>query len=92
MEEKNMMFGYIAYGTMTQELSQLTPEKRKKEMERVKEEAIKHGFDVIYWGHPYGLTENIVVVFKSEKTLDAYHNLNINLPLTDTRTNIIVIP
>jgi len=86
-----MKFGYIAYGKMNPELMG-SPEERKKEMDRVKEEAKKLGFELMYWGHPYGLSENIVLVFKSDKTLDAYHNMNIGLPLSDTRTNIIVIP
>ena len=77
-----MKFGYIAYGKMNPELRG-SPEDRKKEMDRVKTEAEKHGFEMIYWGHPYGV---------SEKTLDAYFGMNIGLPFTDTRTNIIVIP
>ena len=86
-----MKFGYIAYGKMNPELRG-SPEDRKKEMDRVKTEAEKHGFEKKYWGHPYGVSENIVAVFKSEKTLDAYFGMNIGLPFTDTRTNIIVIP
>ena len=87
-----MKFGYIAYGKMKPEFMQASAEERKKEMDRVKEEAYKHGFKMMYWGHPCGVTENIVVVYKSEKTLGAYFNVNIALPYTDTRTNLIVIP
>jgi hypothetical protein len=86
-----MKFGYIAYGKMGPELGG-SPEERKREMDRVKAEAEKHGFELMYWGHPYGLSENIVAVFKSEKTLDAYHSMNIGMPFIDTRTNIVVIP
>jgi len=87
-----MKFGYIAYGKMNPEFLQASPEERKKEMDRVKEEAEKHGFKMMYWGHPYGVSENIVVVYKSEKTLDAYTSMNIGTPYTDTRTNLVVIP
>ena len=59
-----MKFGYIAYGKMNQELIQASPEERKKEMDRLKADAKKHGFKMMYWGHPYGVSENIVVVFK----------------------------
>lgn len=87
-----MKFGYIAYGKMNPEWLQASIEERKKEMDRVKEEAEKHGFKMMYWGHPYGVSENIVVVYKSEKTLDAYFSMNIGVPYTDTRTNLVVIP
>ena len=38
-------------------------------MDRYKEHAEKHGFHMKYWGHPYGMSENIVAVFTSEKAL-----------------------
>ena len=69
-----------------------SPEDRKKEMDRLKKEAEKHGFEMVYWGHPYGMSENIVAVFKSEKALDVYHSMNIGMPFIDTRTDIVVIP
>jgi cell fate regulator YaaT (PSP1 superfamily) len=87
-----MKYGYIAYGNMNPELLQASTEERKKEMDRVKEEAEKHGFKMKYWGHPYGVSENIVVVFKSEKGLDDYFKMNINFPYTGTRTNLVIIP
>ena len=87
-----MKFGYIVYGTMKPEWLSASVEERKKEMNRVKEEAEKGGFKMMYWGHPYGVSENIVVVYKSEKTLDAYFNLSLNNPFTGTRTNLVVIP
>jgi hypothetical protein len=36
-------------------------------MERVKEETEKKGFKMMYRRHPYGVSENMVVVYKSEK-------------------------
>lgn len=86
-----MKYGYIVYGNLKPEY--LPPaEDLKKEMERVKEEAEKHGFKMKYWGHPYGVSENIVVVYKSEKGLDAYYNLSLNNPYTGSRTNQVIIP
>jgi phage-related protein len=87
-----MKFGYIAYGKMKPEWLQASTEDRKKEMDRVKTEAEKHGFKMMYWGHPYGVSENIVVVYQSEKGLDAYFNLNVNAPYGDTRTDLAVTP
>ena len=87
-----MKYGYIAYGNMRPEFLQASTEERKKEMDRVKADAEKHGFMMKYWGHPYGVSENIVVVFKSEKGLDDYFKMNINLPYAGTRTNLVIIP
>ncbi len=39
-----------------------------------------------------GVSENIVVVFKSEKGLDAYFNFGLNYPFTGSRTNLVPIP
>jgi len=86
-----MKYGYIVYGNLKP--GWLTPTKDlKKEMERVKEEAEKQGFKMKYWGHPFGVSENIVVVYKSEKGLDAYFNLDLNYPFTGSRTNLVTIP
>jgi hypothetical protein len=86
-----MKHGFIAYGTIKPEWLPLT-DKFMKEMERVKEDAAKKGFKMLYWGHPYGVTENVVVVYESDKGLADYHSLNLNNPYTGTRTNLVVIP
>ena len=86
-----MKYGYIVYGNLKPEWMPST-EGLKKEMERVKKEAEKKGFNVKYWGHPYGVSESIVVVYKSEKGLEAYSNLGINNPYTGARTDLVVIP
>jgi len=85
-----MKFGYIVYGNLKPDWG--AGEDLKKEMERVKEETEKKGFKMMYWGHPYGVSENMVVVYKSEKGLDAYHNLGITYPYSGTRTNQVIIP
>jgi hypothetical protein len=86
-----MTFGYIVYGNMKPEWLSSTKD-LKKEMERVKKEAEKHGFNMNYWGHPYGVSENIVVVYNSEKGLDAYFNMGLDIPFTGNRTNLVIIP
>ena len=89
--DRVMKYGYIVYGNLNPKWLSTT-EDLKKEMERVKEEAEKKGFKMKYWGHPYGVSENIVVVYKSEKGLDAYFNLGLNNPFTGSRTNQVIIP
>lgn len=89
-EVEVMKFGYIVYGNLKPEWMPTT--NLKKEMERVKEEAEKHGFKMNYWGHPYGVSENMVVVYESDKTLDVYHGLSLNNPFTGNRTDLVIIP
>jgi hypothetical protein len=89
-----MKFGYISYGKSAPAFQALTPEERKKEFEKIGKEAEKLGLKMLIWGHPFGVSENIVCVFKSEKGLDAYFELltTIDLPYTDSRTNMVAIP
>ena len=85
-----MKYGYIIYGNLKPEWG--PDEELKKEMERVKAEAEKKGFTMKYWGHPFGVSEDIVVVYKSEKGLDEYFGLSQDAPFTGSRTNLVVIP
>jgi hypothetical protein len=85
-----MKYGYIVYGNMKPVWG--PGEDLKKEMERVKEEAEKQGFTMMYWGHPFGVSENIVVVYKSEKGLGAYFDMGITTPWTGARTHQVIIP
>ena len=85
-----MKYGYIVYGNLKPEFR--PGENLNKKMERVKEEAEKKGFHIKYWGHPYGVSEDIVVVYKSEKGLDAFSNMGINNPYTGARTDLVIIP
>ena len=85
-----MKYGYIIYGNLKPEWG--PDEELKKEMERVKAEAEKKGFTMKYWGHPFGVSEDIVVVYKSEKGLDEYFLLNQDAPFTGSRTNQVIIP
>ena len=43
-------------------------------------------------GMMVGVSEDIVVVYKSEKGLDAYFGLGLNAPVTGSRTNLVPIP
>ncbi len=85
-----MNYGYIVYGNMRPEWGPSAD--LKKEMERVKAEAGKRGFEMKYWGHPYGVSENIVVVYKSEKGLDAYFSMGVAYLWTGARTRQVIIP
>ena len=86
-----MKYGYIVYGNLKPGWPE-NPEGLKEEMERVKAEAEKKGFTMKYWGHPFGVSEDIVIVYKSEKGLDEYFGLSQDAPFTGTRTNLVIIP
>jgi hypothetical protein len=88
-----LKYGYITYGNIKpdQILEDLT-----KEFAKLKEEAAKHGFNQQFWGHPFGVSENIVIVYESENGVDKYAQFLVSmsgeLPYTDPRTNIVNIP
>ena len=89
-----MKFGYICYGKWTPAFQVLTPEERNREFERVSKEAEKLGLKMLFWGHPFGVSESIVCVFESEKGLDTFFKflMTVELPFTDSRTNMVAIP
>lgn len=89
-----MKFGYISYVKMKPEFQALTTEERAKEFEKIGKEAEKLGLKMLFWGHPFGVSENMVCVYKSEKGLDAFFEFltTVDLPYTDSRTNMIAIP
>ena len=84
-----MKYGYVSYGLITPEwLSRALSEPKvfAKEMERVKEDLKAKGFHLKYWGHPYGVSENIMVMLVSDKGLDAYHSVAVERPYSGNRT------
>ncbi len=85
-----MKYGFIVYGNLKPEIR--PGEDLNKVMERVKADAEKNGFKMKYWGHPYGVSENIVVVYKSEKALDAYFGMGVDTPWSGDRTDLVIIP
>ena len=70
-----MKYGYVCYANLKAEWFEKM-NKLPAEMDRVKEHAEKHGFHMKYWGHPYGVSETMMVVFKSEKDLGAWLKMN----------------
>lgn len=88
-----MHYGYISYAYMKPEVM-TDRDAMDKEMARVKEHAEKHGFHMKYWGHPFGVAENIIVVFKSEKALGDFMKMNqaTTLPYDGQRTVLSARP
>ena len=84
-----MKYVYITYAKLKPEWFEKMGE-LPAEMDRYKEHAEKHGFHMNYWGHPYGMSENIVAVFTSENDLGNWQKMNqgFTRPYTDDRTNL----
>ena len=86
-----MKYGYIAFGKMKPES---TVETVNEAMEKVKKVAEKHEIKIKMYGFPYGVSENFVAVYASDKGLDNYQNFSMeaDLPYTDTRTHQLTTP
>jgi hypothetical protein len=89
-----MKYGYIRYGNTTPEWMGLTWEQRKEKLAKIKKEAEKHGFKLLMWGGPFGVSEGTVCVYESEKSLEDYFAMNeaVPHPMTNPRTNVVLCP
>ena len=74
-----MKYGYVCYASLRPEWFEKMDE-LPAEMDRYKEHAEKHGFHMKYWGHPYGVSETMMVMFKSENDLGAWQKMNQAFP------------
>lgn len=88
-----MRYGFITYGNLRPEYQKKPFEEIHKMMQEVKKIADKYDIDVKMYGIPYGVSEDFVVVYESDKGLVNYYNfgLEANLPYANTRTNQVSI-
>jgi hypothetical protein len=77
---------------MSKELYKLPPEQRNKKMEEYKIAAEKLGWKMLMWGHPFGTTEDIVVVYETPKPLSGMFEDALPSIFTNGRTHIVAIP
>ena len=78
----------ISYGYMK---PGVTAEQLVKDFAKFKAEIEKQGVKLVFWGHPFGTAENIVVVLDVNGDMDNYLKLmNIEEPYTGTRTNTVM--
>ena len=62
-----------------------------KDMAKYKEEVEKKGLKLVFWGHPYGVSEGMVTVLDVEGHMDAYANINVSGPWTEGRTDFVMV-
>jgi|GEM_PF-6460457 len=87
-----MKWGYVTFGKYTPYWrEEATWEQRREKMREVKEQAASHGFEMLYGGSPYGIDKNVCVVWRSEKSLEEYHKLPLDMPFRDAVTYPIAI-
>lgn len=93
-ERNQLRHGFIAYGKAKPELFKMSGDELAEEMERLAGKAARFDLTLHMWGFPYGVDEDLVVVYESEKGLENYMNYEIEseLPYTNTRTTIVAIP
>ena len=88
-----MRHGFIVYGNLKPEFNKKPLYEIHKVMDEVKKVAEKHEIEIKMYGLPYGVSEDFVVVYESEKGLVNYHKFGTeaDLPYTNTRTNQVSI-
>lgn len=93
-ESNELRHGFIAYGKAKPELFRMSGEDLAEEMRRFAEKAGRFELSLHMWGFPYGVDDDLVVVYESEKGLENYMNYEIEteLPYTNTKTTIVAIP
>jgi hypothetical protein len=78
----------ITYGKMK---PGLTLQQIEKEMEKYKTDVEKTGVKVVLWGHPFGVSENIMAVFDVGGKMDEYIKVvGLSPPYTDSRTDFVL--
>jgi hypothetical protein len=63
---------FIRYCEVTDEYRNATMDERKDFLSKTKKSAKEHGFEMTFWGGPWGVPESLALVFKSEKSLDGF--------------------
>jgi len=68
-----------------------TAEQLVKDFAKYKEEVEKCGVKMVFWGHPFGVSESVVVVLDMGGNMDNYLKLtSVPDPFTDSRTNFVL--
>ena len=87
VQVNEMKYRYITFGQPRPEYMELfRAGGMPKLISEIREKAKERGFKLDFWGSPYGTTEGIVIIWKSDKHLDEF-NVNGLLPhWHETRT------
>lgn len=91
LEVKKMEIKYfVCYGNWKPELMAAGPEAGTKAMEEWSKTVEENGLKVVFWGSPYGVSENAICVMKG--TVENYTKLApLDAPYTGSRTNMVLV-
>ncbi len=79
---------YVTYGSWNQKLMDAGGDAIQKAMEEWTKKMEEVGLKVLFWGVPYGVSENAIVVTKG--AVDDYLKLApLSSPYTASRTNMV---
>lgn len=80
---------YVTYGSWLPELMGAGAEAIQKAMEDWTKKIEEAGLKVVFWGVPYGVSENAIIVTKG--TVEDYVKLaSLTSPITGDRTNMVL--
>jgi hypothetical protein len=63
---------YISHCPATEVFLKASSKDVEDYLNKMKENGKQHGFDVIFWGNPWGVPESLSFVVTSDKSLDKY--------------------
>jgi len=66
-------------------------EQIEKDMAKYKTDIEKKGYKLVFWGHPFGVSEGMTAVVDLEGHMDDYANLNVSGPWTEARTDFVMV-
>jgi len=69
---EEMKHMYISHCPMTDAGNKAKSEELNNYFKKMKESGKEHGFDLIFWGNPWGVVESLSFVVASDKSLDKY--------------------
>lgn len=96
MAEEGVKFRYaITFGRMTPDFTKVMLKERSKALDQYKKEAEKYGVKVLFWGHPWGVSEGLVIVYDFGESIENYERFILAMrgkqPFTQARTNLVLV-
>ncbi len=80
----------VTYGKMK---PGVTSEQLKTEMSKYKADVEKTGLKIVLWGHPFGVSEDMIVVMDVGGNMDNYLKaMTLHPPYADSRTDFVLEP
>ena len=66
-------------------------EQIEKDMVQYKADVEKKGYKLVFWGHPFGVSEGMIAVLDIEGHMDHFPNNLISGPWIEDRTEFVMV-